>query len=538
VGQQYKYVARWSEHIVVAALDTGVHLYYGQGYLKYEDLNANQWFNENDPIGGGDDDGNGLVDDYYGWDFCDDDNVPFDESVGGHGTSSAGVVAGVTNNSAGIAGIAGGWAPNIPGCRIMPIRVVSFPCTATSLADVGAVTQGILYAADMGAHVLTMSLGVYDATQDLTDAVRYARACGSVLVAAAHNFDNYDDMGPGYPARYPEVICVGALNRRQVANDTVQRKFGSETQGPSEFGEDNRGPGQRYGGGPCIEQHPEDCNVCLDYVDGWGSNFGPQLDIMAPGMEIWTTDTSGALGHNDNQYANWDYNASENPEFWYNKTSSATPQVAGVVALVLSATLGVDDKPTLAPEQVQAILQFTADDMHYNRDDYEIAGPGRDIYTGYGRVNAEAAVQLAIAPRFVVHQEGQHALSIDSAGNLVLTGDLCESATTQQMTQTGAREFLIKEGANVILILKSGADLYLKGKLYEAADVDLDTALTEQSFRVRSTDGETVAAVNGSSFVNTTLEPEAPYTVPAGSLILRGRAFLATDPDRESSQGI
>ena len=57
------------------------------------------------------------------------------------------------------------------------------------------------------------------------------------------------------------------------------------------------------------------------------------------------------------------------------------------------------------------------------------------------------------------------------------------------------------------------------------------------SFRIKDGDGDTVALVNADSFTNANIEEESPYSVPAGSLILAGRAFLGDDPDRSSSQG-
>ena len=99
----------------------------------------------------------------------------------------------------------------------------------------------------------------------------------------------------------------------------------------------------------------------------WGSNFGPQISVSAPGVHIYTTDISGSDG-----YANGDYVAT------FNGTSSATPFVAGVAALVLS------EDPGLVPSQVRIRLQDTADDL----------GPsGFDNEFGYGRLNAFAALQ-------------------------------------------------------------------------------------------------------------------------------------------------
>src|SRR5207237_1046625 len=75
---------------------------------EHPDLDGNAWVNRNDPIGGGDQDGNGYVDDFYGWNFVDNNNDPRPVSTQTHGTLVAGVIAAETNNAAGVAGVAGG----------------------------------------------------------------------------------------------------------------------------------------------------------------------------------------------------------------------------------------------------------------------------------------------------------------------------------------------------------------------------------------------------------------------------------------------
>jgi hypothetical protein len=75
------------------------------------------------------------------------------------------------------------------------------------------------------------------------------------------------------------------------------------------------------------------------------------------------------------------------------------------------------------------------------------------------------------------------------------------------------------------------------GKLYERVTADLDNAVTVDSLRFRDDSGDTVALVNSASFNNSSIEPTSPYAVPAGSIILTGRAFIGADADRDSSQG-
>jgi hypothetical protein len=149
-----------------------------------------------------------------------------------------------------------------------------------------------------------------------------------VVVFAAGN-DNENSVA--YPARLSEVIAVGASS-------------------------------------PCDERKsPSSC----DGERWWGSNYGPELDVIAPGVLINTTDISSFRGYNA---ASGDYTST------FNGTSAATPHVAGLAALVLSAN------PSLTPDRVQQIIQDTADD---------IGSPGRDDQTGYGRINAHQAILRA-----------------------------------------------------------------------------------------------------------------------------------------------
>ncbi|MBI4728864.1 MAG: S8 family serine peptidase [Acidobacteria bacterium] len=198
--------------VVVAVVDTGVD-------YTHEDLSANIWSNPGEVPGNGiDDDGNGYVDDVRGWDFVGsssssspEDNDPID--VLGHGTHVAGIVA-AQDNSVGVVGVA-------PRATIMPVRV---------LDDFGSgfdstIAKGIRYAAANGADVINLSLGGYERSSTMREAVSYAESLGVAVVAAAGNEFFYSI--PSYPAGFPEVISVAASRRARPAEKTWWSNWGN-----------------------------------------------------------------------------------------------------------------------------------------------------------------------------------------------------------------------------------------------------------------------------------------------------------------------
>ena len=241
-----------------------------------------------------------------GYDFVNGDSIPQDDA--GHGTHVAGIAAAETNNGVGIAGVS--W-----NSKIMPVKVLD----ASGSGSFSDCCLGICYAADNGAHVINMSFGgwvpYYDET--LHSAVQYAYARGAVLTAAAGN-DGWPIEAGWYvcvPAAYSECITVAATN----SSDTVT----------------------------------------------WWSNYGPQVDVAAPGEYIYSTF----------------WNASSGSTYAYlNGTSMSSPFAAGLCALILA------DKPWLTNEEVMYKVCYSAEDIN------SAAFPGADDYAGYGRINASVAV--------------------------------------------------------------------------------------------------------------------------------------------------
>ncbi len=189
-----------SDNIVVAVVDTGID-------YTHPDLADNMWINQAEiPDNGLDDDNNGYVDDYYGYDFANNDSDPIGDDNNQHGTHVAGIIGAVANNTTGL-------DENIVGvmwdCRLMALKAGGDKTGFTS----EDIVKAIRYAADNGANVINMSFGGYYSTDEQQSIVEYANNKGVVLVAAAGN-DNKSRIS--YPAGYDDVIAVAATDQNDV----------------------------------------------------------------------------------------------------------------------------------------------------------------------------------------------------------------------------------------------------------------------------------------------------------------------------------
>lgn len=219
-----------------------------------------------------------------------------------HGTHVTGIAAAEGNNGIGVAGMS--W-----GVNILPVDVLP-TCSGT----MSQCADGIIWAVDNGADICSLSLQYYSDTglQDLQDAVMYADAQGVLVVAAAgNNFDPRDTVA--FPARFSSVLAVSATDHN-------------------------------------------------DLLPGF-SNFGDEIDLAAPGDNIWST---WPLPNNSYRYLDG--------------TSMATPHVSGLAALLMSYNT------TLTHSEIREILTCTADD---------IGAAGWDRMFGYGRINAFQAMLAA-----------------------------------------------------------------------------------------------------------------------------------------------
>ena len=214
-----------SKHIVIAIVDNGTD-------YRHPDLWDNIWRNLPEVNGtpGIDDDGNGFVDDFHGWDFGDNDNNPTygtDEArTTVHGTHTAGIASAVTDNMMGIAGV--GW-----NCSIMPIKT----SRDDDARSIPFGYEGIVYAADNGAHVINNSWGrggLY--SQFEQDIINYATSKGSIVVAAAGNTRANELF---FPAAYVNVVAVAAVN--DVDRKTSYSTYGKFVDLSAPGGESTKG---------------------------------------------------------------------------------------------------------------------------------------------------------------------------------------------------------------------------------------------------------------------------------------------------------
>ncbi len=169
--------------VVIAIIDSGVR-------FDHEDFQPDAFWANNDPVNGIDDDHNGFIDDYRGWDFINADNQPIDDS--GHGTHVAGIAAARIDNAVGIAGMA--------NATVMPLKVFH-----GGYGSWVALAEAITYAVDNGAKVINFSGGGSGGAGLLAEAVAYAWENGVPVITAA---GNHGSTMPYYPAGYPETIAV------------------------------------------------------------------------------------------------------------------------------------------------------------------------------------------------------------------------------------------------------------------------------------------------------------------------------------------
>ncbi len=145
-----------------------------------------------------DDDGNGFIDDWRGWNFIGNDNNPSDDNLVSHGTSVASVISAGYNNAAGI-------TPAAPFSKCLVMKC--FNAQGQGYED--NIASAILYGVMQGAMVLNFSFGDYIHSNLLKDVIAFAYAKNVTMVSSAGN-DNSDALH--YPSSFDEVISAGATD--------------------------------------------------------------------------------------------------------------------------------------------------------------------------------------------------------------------------------------------------------------------------------------------------------------------------------------
>ena len=180
-----------SDNVVIAVIDTGVD-------YNHPDLTENILTNTKEiPNNGIDDDKNGYIDDYRGWNFVSDNNNPMDAN--GHGTHCAGIIAARGNNNYGITGTL--WH-----AKIMPLLI-----GIGNTVDRAAEIKAIQYANSMNAELISCSFGF---TYSSSIEQNLIRNSPSLFICASGNSGQNNDINPMYPASYdlPNIISVAATD--------------------------------------------------------------------------------------------------------------------------------------------------------------------------------------------------------------------------------------------------------------------------------------------------------------------------------------
>ena len=365
-------IANKSPNVTVAVIDGGVD-------IKHEDLIDNLWINPGEiPNNDIDDDNNGLIDDYHGWNFASNEPLRIGDN---HGTHVAGTIGAEGNNNIGVTGVT--WDVNL-----MSLDVFQGDLGGSNFAIISA----IYYAVEYGADVINLSLGAdYNLNIDeyiqeypgdhsaWLEALTYAVDNGVSVVIAAGNEDlDFDGNWVSSPAYFSELI-PGVISVASVANN-----------------------GQR----------------------AYYSNYGSDITIGAPGGSFFSSgefndqDTIFATSPIDPQLAEpGDYQIE--PMYGYMQgTSMAAPVVSGAIALLY------EQNPYLTPVEVQSILQNSA----AQRKDLE------QVVLNGAFLDVEAALIMAGNPpydcgdevfRFYHPDNGVHFFtpSVEERDNIILNDD-------------------------------------------------------------------------------------------------------------------
>ena len=189
-----------SNSVHIGIIDEGV-------MHSHEDLAANIWINPFDPVDGIDNDGNGYVDDKWGWDFDGNDNSTFDGSQDDHGTHVAGTTGAKGGNGKGVAGVT--WNVKLITAKFLGRNGGT---TANAIKSVDYMT-GLKARHGLDIVATNNSWGGGGFSQGLYDAIERANAANILFIAAAGNDSKDIDASPSYPASYTNanIIVVASI---------------------------------------------------------------------------------------------------------------------------------------------------------------------------------------------------------------------------------------------------------------------------------------------------------------------------------------
>jgi hypothetical protein len=352
-----------------------------------------------------------------GWNTITNTTASADDSTMSHGTHVAGILAALANNSTGITGAA-------PGIKILPVKVLD----STGSGTWANVAAGIIWACDHGARVINLSLGggadpvIEAAITDVSTRVAPQKPC--LVIAAAGN-----DSGPVlYPAAYPQPIAVASVN------ESLRQSY--------------------------------------------FSNFGSEIDIAAPGSNIYSTVGTSTYGS-------------------MSGTSMATPYAAAEAALIMSAN------PTWTISQVRDQMTATATDLGL---------VGRDDIFGAGLISPSTALcghqclaplVTAVSPNYGVLAGGSSvtitgshftgasgvAFGATAAGSYAVVSDTAITATTPAGTGVA------------IVSVSSGAGTGSATGAFTFADAP---TVTQVAPATGPTSGGTTVTITGTNLTGTT----------------------------------